>query len=594
MRNKLASIFLSALLAVSGIALFTACAPEEDKWTVTFQDGETVLFTQKVEQGGKAVRPEAPEKEGYIFMDWYGTPTFSHLYDFDRSVEEDITVFAGYAAHENDARNYYLLGNGTSPLLYASNWGNVITDAHKMTKSASTTENEYTMTVDLAEGDEFVFAVEGWGYKHGAGYIKNRELDGVTCFSAGDKLANVKVEKSGNYTFTMKTFPKYLSAGDLKPTDAEYVYKVVGNFDFITVVRNGDMIQGPVESVTDFYIKGSGITGWMDVYSPATKMSGVNGVYTLEVYLKANEEFMFGSTSTVDDVVSPSMDMIKFEQLNDESKALFTDANGNLKTKAAGMYTFTYTADSKVLSATLNADKAPAPADYYLNGTFSEGMTDWSGYCFNEAFQLKETAAGSGVYAIENVAMKADSEFALFAYKEGATETGDYGTDTWTMLGNYNFSYVYGVGKGFEAVGGGNDNIRVKEAGTYNVTFDSYSKMITIKSAEAGYDVYLNGTMNSWSHAFGAAYKFVKTENDSSKYELTYTFATGDEFGFAKFDEGVTEGYGDFLGNSAAGSAAATSKFVPASGSNFVAGEAGAFRIVYDTVSGKIDFYAVD
>ena len=75
---------------------------------------------------------------------------------------------------------------------------------------------------------------------------------------------------------------------------------------------------------------------------------------------------------------------------------------------------------------------------------------------------------------------------------------------------------------------------------------------------------------------------------------MTYTFATGDEFGFAKFDEGVTEGYGDFLGNSAAGSAAATSKFVPASGSNFVAGEAGAFRIVYDTVSGKIDFYAVD
>ena len=51
MRNKLAAIFLSALLAVSGIALFTACAPEEDKWTVTFQDGETVLFTQKVEQG---------------------------------------------------------------------------------------------------------------------------------------------------------------------------------------------------------------------------------------------------------------------------------------------------------------------------------------------------------------------------------------------------------------------------------------------------------------------------------------------------------------------------------------------------------------
>ena len=62
--------------------------PETVYYTVTFDSGVTA---QQVEQGKKAVEPEAPEKEGYVFAGWYlgGAP-----YDFNTAVNADITLTA--------------------------------------------------------------------------------------------------------------------------------------------------------------------------------------------------------------------------------------------------------------------------------------------------------------------------------------------------------------------------------------------------------------------------------------------------------------------------------------------------------------------
>ena len=162
MRKKMMAIIV-ALAMVLCCIVCAACRNDGEKselMNVTFYDGDTVLFTQAVEKGEKAVRPENdPQKDGYIFIGWYGTPTFTHIYDFDRVIDGDVSVFAGFAKHENDAREYYLLGNGTSRLLYKSNWGNFYNEDYKMTKSSSDKENIYTFTVDLAAGDEFVFGI---------------------------------------------------------------------------------------------------------------------------------------------------------------------------------------------------------------------------------------------------------------------------------------------------------------------------------------------------------------------------------------------------------------------------------------------------
>ena len=51
-----------------------------------------------------------------------------------------------------------------------SNWGAVIGDAQKMTKEESDSENVYTITLDLSEGDQFQFAMDSsWGDQRGYG-----------------------------------------------------------------------------------------------------------------------------------------------------------------------------------------------------------------------------------------------------------------------------------------------------------------------------------------------------------------------------------------------------------------------------------------
>ncbi len=85
---------------------------------------------------------------------------------------------------------------------------------------------------------------------------------------------------------------------------------------------------------------------------------------------------------------------------------------------------------------------------------------------------------------MKNVTMKADSQFIIQAFKEGSTERGEWGTEGYNGLGSYNYTYMYDPDKVFQAVGGGNNNVKVKTAGTYDITFNSYSKMITVTASK--------------------------------------------------------------------------------------------------------------
>lgn len=606
MRKKMMAIIVALATVLCCIGLCAACRNDGEKselMNVTFYDGDTVLFTQAVEKGEKAVRPENdPQKDGYIFIGWYGTPTFTHIYDFDRVIDGDVSVFAGFAKHENDAREYYLLGNGTSRLLYKSNWGNFYNEDYKMTKSSSDKENIYTFTVDLAAGDEFVFALPGWGYKHGAGYIVNKMIDGKKCFDDGDKLSNIKVLVSGNYTFTMKTYPAHLNWGEYDPDSENAVYNVTGSFDSIEVVRNGDMIAGPVELTVNYYIKGSGLTNWQDVYNPYLQMSDGDGdgVYTLSIYLEAGEEFMFGSTNTATDgTVAAGVLSIKFENLDNVSGKLFGESGGNLKANAAGLYTFSYNDENKILSVSFDKEKTATQEDYYLDGRFGEGQ-DWQHRyaagtkILSDAYKLRETDAGSGIYMLRGVALKAGDEITMFAYKAGAEAEGTYGSEDFALLGAYDFRYLHGASGLFAAVGNGNNNISVVVAGTYDITFDSYSKIMTIKSQEAGYDVYINGqVITGWNHNFAEEFKFSRSDKNSSEYVMTVALTKGDSFGLVKFDEGSKEGYGDFIGAGSAGKEGETQSFVPAEGSNFMVPESGTYRIVFDSEKETVQIYKV-
>ena len=305
--------------------------------TVRFMDGDREMKAEAIESG-MTVAEYTPEKDGAAFLGWFATPSMSILFDFAAPISEDTQIFAGFAAYREDDRDFFLVGNGTSPLLLASAWGGNITDEHKMARGES---NRYSITFDALDGDEFQFAINSsWEDQRGFGYMTTGDLpDGTKAFEVrgglGDsaKTANIACAFDGNYTFTLTTYP---AEGD--------------RFDTITFVRNGDATAtGDIEF--DYYIKGETVTGWGDVYDDETRfVNDGTGVHTLTIDIPDDKPFLF--TSTVAGTTDVGPEYVKFDNLDDASKALFDDDNGNITAREAGTYTFVYDAASKTLSAT--------------------------------------------------------------------------------------------------------------------------------------------------------------------------------------------------------------------------------------------------
>lgn len=613
MKNKFKAVVSigTALTLFSGS--LSGCSSKK-KVTVTWYDatGTTnvsemkVLKTEKVEVGAY-LTSYAPIKEGgYEFVDWFAVPSKNHRFDFTSPIEADTAVYAGFTLYTEDTRDYYVLGSGTSELLFSSNWGKVMNENYKLTKASG--KNEYTITMDLKEGDEFQFAINSaWANQRGFGYLVETELsDGTTVFSSNAspytdaaKKANIKVDYSGNYTFTLRTYPNedYYDTSSAYYTEATKENYNLGTYDTITWVRNGDVLKDSV-TITDFYIKGSGITGWADMYNASTQMIQNGSVYTLSVYLKEGEQFLFTSRNTKiengETTTSVGSTYIKSDALDSESRNLvdgYSETGGNMTIKASGYYTFAYDEGTGVLSVT-KEDRTPVSYDYYLDGTIGVNGA-WNAFVDSpEDYRLTETSEGSGVYAITKVLTEGQS------VQIRACAAGE--TPTTSNTANNLFQYAYlKSNPSFEAVSAADNNIKVLSSGTYVIAIDSYSKIITISeyidSADI-YDIYIKGSgINNWSHDFSSDYRFT-ISSDETAYEYTLTIAEGTtvQFGLAKYGKGESTGYGDYLGLSAIGTDGdANALFNPESGSNFECATAGTYRIVYAIDTGLVDFYTV-
>lgn len=340
---------------------------KEDTYTVTFydSDGKTELKTEEV-KSGECVAEYEPEKDGEIFVGWFATPQMTHRFDFSTAITEDTQVFGGFVTYVEDTREFAIVGSGTSPVLLESNWGNVIGDAQKLTKEESSDVNRYTITLDLAEGDEFQFAINSaWNAQRGYGYLDSISKDGTDYFAnsggLGDvstKRSNIKCAVAGNYTFTLTTYPgedQYETDNANYTEDNKEAFNI-NPYDVITWTYNGESTVDNSDTVTDYYIKGAKITGWEDVYTDETKFTEENGVYTLTVDLEEGDEFMFTSMVTVGDNSSVGTEYIRYsniavEDIDSQSFVSGTD-NANLVAKQSGTYTFTYEPSAKVLTVT--------------------------------------------------------------------------------------------------------------------------------------------------------------------------------------------------------------------------------------------------
>ena len=599
-----------ALVLVLGMAAFAACKPDEPEtpvFTVTYYDGTTVLKTEEVEEGGYATYWEPEAKEGMEFSDWYVDAGLNRVFDFEgEAITADRNLYAGYVAvGTDDTRTWAIVGSGQGDILSSSAWGTVITDVHALEKTEG--ENEFTITLDLYEDDQFQFATDtSWMNQRGFGYIpladRTMTVDGeeVTPFSGGggigetaDKQSNIIVEYPGNYTFTLTTYPDE----DYYDDNVNNGLVSISNFDTITYEYNGPAAELS-STVTEFYIKGQDITQWGDMYNPATQMTRVGSTYTLTVYLKAGDQVMFTSLNvdreTGESTVGTTY--INVTNLDEESASLFTAAGNNMTVNTSGEYTFTYDADSKTLSAALDEDATLVEADYYLDGSFG-------GLSWNQSFydpDYKFAAAGNDVYTLDGIELAAGDEIVIQSFTQGATE------ESGEKLAAYNFRYYRGTDGAFEAADADNNNynIAVVTAGTYNIEFDAYAKIITIVPADMQHTVYIKGSfVEGWkiTDENGELIDDYKLEETSDGvFEITMTI-TDEMVNGATWQAGLqldttTGSDGTFIGAGALGEDAADNAnalFRPETGNNLTSTTAGTYRFVYDLNTGELNIYEV-
>jgi len=585
------------LVAAMAISLFAGCAKEETKFTVEYMDGETVLKTEEVVEGGTATA-WTPEKEGQTFVGWFATPTMSVEFDFSKPIAENTKVFAGFSAYAEDTRTWAIVGSGKGDLLLSSNWGKVIADAHILEKTG---DNEYSITIDLYAGDEFQFAINtSWHHKRGFGYLETAtDASGNEVFSGsggiGETAAkgqNIKVAMDGNYTITLHTHPgdDYYDENNANYSEANKEVFNLSDFDKITWVRNGD----PAElssSITNYYIKGANITLWADLYNEATGFAKVGDTHTLTIYLREGEEFMFTSLVTENGASSVGSEYIKFENLDDASKALFT-GSGNILASKGGTYTFTYNETTKVLSATLDSEDPMQACDFYIDGNF-DGHS-WNDTYYNADYKF--TALGEDLYELQNVTLNEGAEFIIQSFEKDATEGG--------KLAAYNIKYYRGDDS-FVAASpeNSNYNLKVAKAGVYNIVYNAYAKVIEITPAGQDDTVHIKGSfVDSWNiidpetNLPSDDYKLV---GNDGVYEITMTITEDMVANGATWQAGLmvnttTGTDGEWIGVSCLGADAAdnvNALFRPESGNNLTCSTAGTYRITFDLATKTINIY---
>ena len=481
--------------------VFTACANElgGNICTVTYlsRDGRTVLDTIQVEKGENAPYWEPLPEEGYEFVNWYEDKEQTRLFDFKgEPITKSKNIYAGFAKTGTvDTRRWAISGEGQGDVLLASRSGTVIADIHLLKKAV--TKNEFTIRLDLYEGDEFRFVAEGDAtHQRGIGYvasfdrtlqINNKEQEVFLEKSDGgesDKQGNIVVKYSGNYTFKLKTYIEE----DNYETGSDGGKFSVNKYDSITWEYNGPAAELD-ESYVDYYIKGKEITNGGDVYNDFTRMVRVGKTYTMSVFLRANDRIIFTSKRVSRKTGEEKVEefVIVESMLNSKSRRLFSTGINSMMPLTDGLYKFVYNDETQILDVTVDESaKMEEYDDYYIEGNIAEGEREntTSGKT-NRYRMLKQV---DGTFIAENVKLSVGDEFIIRGMQADGEQTTGHTENV------YDYSHYVGRKGLFNAAGKEtNGNIVTVKADNYDIKFEPYSKIISIVPTDTPHTVYIKG-----------------------------------------------------------------------------------------------------
>ncbi len=220
-------IVLTVLVAALLLLTFVGCAPKT--FTVTFDtDGGSTVAAQTVKEGEKATRPANPTKTDFEFDNWYTAKTGGEVFDFDKEVTGDVTVYARWTAVSAKTVTFkvnYVAADG-------------LDDSH---------DKSETVTLQVGAALPSV----SYDYIESRGYFTDQAM--TTAFS-GDKVTEdmpelwIKLDRKltiteGSYVFTLRedntTYAIAENAAN-KPSAAEVTLPLkVGPYDVTAVARRG-------------------------------------------------------------------------------------------------------------------------------------------------------------------------------------------------------------------------------------------------------------------------------------------------------------------------------------------------------------------
>ena len=561
---------LAALLVFSCIG-FVACrqkpSDEVTEYKVTYVDiteDNKVLKTENVAEGNKAT-VWTPEKEGYTFVQWYATPDMLHVFEFDKAIMQDTTVYGYFtsAAFEEDTRTFYILGSSSdeNSVLYGTSYKLTNETAQKLVKTDKNGSNEYSITLDLYLGDAFQIAInDSFENQRGYGYLDAAAAEGYfggkpNFLDPNPRKADIVVERAGNYTFTLTTHPW----SDAYETDhASYSEEKKENFNFnvedtISFVRNGDPIVAPSDAPLEIYVKGAYITGWQHKTSQEFTMvyDAEKDVYTYSHEFVAGDAFMFYNFTKYlgednkwhNTLGSVCLNTDTVDKEQSDAEALELKPSTNIVAKKSGTYSFVY--DRNTDKLTIKYDSAftqgYTPADtWYISGS---GITE----------PLKSSAFGNNLTDSQKLSKESAYLFKitldlargdLFQIVMNGSYGGQHGYANIIDPVKDNITYF--------ALAGDGNNARVEVSGNYTLTLNldkdtPLNDTITwvrngdiIQPLPVAYDVFMKTQPDEGStwiiserHSTGA---------DGMKegiVEFRAFFLKGKQFCFIYYDPGV-------------------------------------------------------
>ncbi len=197
-------------------------------------------------------------------------------------------------------------------------------------------------------------------------FEKNAQFQVVSCKSATTGGANWNYGAASYYTMAAGAETGYI----VLPSGGNGTVNTAGTYTFTIDNGGGEtpvFVITPAEGlepdtsvqVLHYYIKGSMHDAWNTPMTEQYELKAdadKEGVYTMEIHLNANIEFMFyGMNEDAEGNFTTAPAEIKGNKL--EEGITCVTGSGNMTTVAAGTYTFTYNSNTEKLNVTFVADQ---------------------------------------------------------------------------------------------------------------------------------------------------------------------------------------------------------------------------------------------